>query len=166
MSSSRPADPSPRGRLPGPAAGATGRPTLLPTTLTGRLVLTSIALVAAVSIVVAVVTTLALRSFLLQRLDAQLSEAVGRVEVTFPGGPDLSEQQLCMSGDRGPGGQIPAQGPGSLNGVLVGQCPHAEVVTEDGPRKAVSDASVAILENVPVDAAPHTVDLPGLGTYR
>ena len=166
MSSSRPTDESPRTPLPVPSGSTPRRPSLLPTTLTGRLVLTSIVLVATVSIVVGVVTTLALRSFLLNRLDDQLSQAVVRVEVTFPGGPDMPEQQLCLSGDQGLSSRIPGQGPGTLNGILDGQCPHAEVVTDNGDLKAVSDASVTALLHVPVDAAPHTVELPGLGTYR
>ena len=76
---------------PPPDAATRRRFSFLPTTLTGRLVLTSITLVAAVSIVVAVVTTLALRSFLLDRLDDQLHEATAALKApcrtTFPSHP-------------------------------------------------------------------------------
>jgi two-component system, OmpR family, sensor kinase len=143
------------------------RPTLLPTTLTGRLVLTSIALVAGVSLVVAVVTTLALRGFLIQRLDDQLAEAYGRAEGVYPGDPGALPGQLCVSDEQRPHGRVPGQGVGALTGVLGSSCSYAEIVDEQTGRPAsVSDDVLVALAAVPVDAAPHTVDLPGVGSYR
>ncbi len=136
----------------------------LPSTLTGRLVLTSIALVAAVSIVVTAVTTLALRSFLLHRLDDQLQSAVGRSANVFYG-PDVAAY-LCRPGPRGPTSRIPGQGPGALAGVLGDRCPHAQVITDAGQTKDVSEAGLATLADVPADAEAHTVRVPDLGTYR
>ena len=81
---------------PPPDAAARRRVSFLPTTLTGRLVLTSITLVAAVSVVVAVVTTLALRSFLLERLDDQLHEASSRAEGTLPDDLAVPPDQVCL----------------------------------------------------------------------
>ena len=167
MSSSRPTDETARTPLPDPPASARRRPSLLPTTLTGRLVLTSIALVAGVSLVVAVVTTLALRSFLIQRLDDQLAAAYGRAEGSYPGGPDALPAELCVQDEQRPHGRIPGQGVGALTGVLGGNCSYAEIVDEQSGRPAsVSDDVLASLAAVPVDGEPHTVDLPGVGTYR
>ena len=137
------------------------------TTLTGRLVLTSIALVAGVSLVVGVVTTLALRSFLIERLDDQLAEAYGRAEGVYPGDSDALPGQLCVPDEQRPHGRIPGQGVGALTGVLGGSCSYAEIVDEQSGRpSSVSDDVLVALAAVPVDAAPHTVDLPGVGTYR
>jgi len=126
--------------------------------------LTSIGLVALVSIVVAAVTTLALRSFLLHRLDDQLQSAVGRSADVFYG-PDVAAF-LCREGPHGPTRRIPGQGPGALEGVLGGRCPRAEVVTESGRSEDVPDSALAVLARVPVDEAPQTVRLPELGSYR
>ncbi len=180
MSSSPPVDPptdlsaspspDPTGGPPPPAILAPSTPSrrlsLLPTSLTGRLVLTSIALVAAVSVVVAIVTTLALRNFLLTRLDNQLVQAVGRSEGAVRHGTDQPPDQLCQPGDEGPGGQVLGQGPGSLNGILGGNCPHAQVVSEDGTSEGLSSRALAALGRVPVDEAPHTVEVAGFGSYR
>ncbi len=158
MSSSQPTE-----RLT-PQAPRPARVGFLPSTLTGRLALTTIALVAVVSIGVAAVTTLALRSFLLQRLDDQLQSAVDRSVGVFYG-PD-AEAYLCRSGPRGPTSRIPGQGPGALDGVLDGRCPHAQVITDSGRPEVVSDGGLAALAGVSPDAEPHSVRLPGLGTYR
>src|SRR5262245_42966079 len=127
MSSNRPAERPPLAAPTSPAH----KVSILPSSLTGRLVLTSIALVAGVSIVVAVVTTLALRDFLFQRLDDQLAQAVVRFEGVYPADPDDAPAQFCQ-GPHGPSVRIPGQGPGSLSGFLGGSCPHAEVINQSG----------------------------------
>ena len=97
---------------PPPDATARRRVSFLPTTLTGRLVLTSITLVAAVSVVVAVVTTLALRSFLLDRLDDQLHEAYDRAEGTLPDDLPVPPDQVCVFQQQRPYSKAPGQGSG------------------------------------------------------
>lgn len=163
MSSNRPAET--RTPIPEPTGAGASSVSFLPSTLTGRLVLTSIVLVAGVSIVVAVVTTLALRGFLFQRLDDQLQAAVGRVEGAYSRGLDLPPNVTCVEEPHG-GDLIPGQGPGAISGFLGGTCPHVEVIDESGHPGELSGDAVAALGGVPVDAVPHTVDLPGVGTYR
>jgi two-component system OmpR family sensor kinase len=150
---------------PPPESTRSARASIFPATLTARLVLTSIALVAAVSVVVAVVTTLALKSFLVDRLDSQLKDSYARFEVTFPDGPDAAPGQYCVQ--QAPARRIPGQGVDSLSGILGGTCPHVEIVDDrSGRPQAVPDDVLQQLTEVPVDATPHTVDLHGVGTYR
>jgi two-component system OmpR family sensor kinase len=152
---------------PPPDAATRRRVSFLPTTLTGRLVLTSITLVAAVSVVVAVVTTLALRSFLLERLDDQLHEAYSRAEGTLPDDLAVPPDQVCVFQQERPYSKAPGQGVGTLTGILGGSCPHAAIVAErSGQPETVSDEVLEKLATVPADGSPHTVDLPGVGTYR
>ena len=59
---------------------------LLPRTLTGRLVLTSVGLVATVLVLVALVTTLVMGRYLTSRLDQQLVDVAQRATGSGPGG--------------------------------------------------------------------------------
>ncbi len=161
MSSNQPTD---RPVAPPPPPARSARSGFLPATLTGRLVLTTIALVAVVSIGVAAVTTLALRSFLMQRLDDQLASAVDRSVGVFYG-PDAGSF-LCRSGPRGATNRIPGQGPGTLDGVLGGPCAYAQVITESGRPEELSDEGLSALAAVSPDAEPHTVRIPRFGSYR
>lgn len=117
--------------------------------LTSRLVLTTVLLVLAVSLLLGAATTLAMRSYLNDQLDQQVHQLVQ----VRPGG--------------GPGSEI-----GMLRAVLPdGGSPHVEVVRRpdgDGPfRQDTVDGDVgAELEQVPIDGRPHSVSLPGLGEYR
>jgi two-component system OmpR family sensor kinase len=129
------------------------------------MIATAIALVAVVSLLVAVVTTLALRQFLLERLDDQLEAATRGVQVSFATNGPLA----C-----GPQGQtsIPIQpGPAELVGVLDGPCRGAQVSTVEGPATrqritahTVSAADLATLDSLPI-ASPQTVDVQN-GEYR
>ena len=139
------------------------------TTLTGRLVLTSIALVAAVSIVVAVVTTLALRSFLLDRLDEQLREPPAALKTSLPDALPVSHRPSCAcSSEQRPDSKVPGQGPGTLTGILGRLLParrdrgRAVRPTANRLRRRPDSSS----QPCPIDGSPHSVDLPGVGTYR
>src|SRR4051794_21618617 len=114
MSSSPQSDPSPRALAPPPVRPGRGF-RFWPSSLTGRLVLTTITLVAVVSIVVATVTTFALHSFLLQRLDDQLDSAGGRYFQVICSGDPGSYPGGCRSGPQDPQAQAPVQSPGTLN---------------------------------------------------
>lgn len=117
--------------------------------LTSRLVLTTVLLVLAVSLLLGAATTLAMRSYLHDRLDEQVHQVVQ----VRPGG--------------GPGSEI-----GMLRAVLPDDgSPHVEVVRRqdgDGPfqQDEVPGDVGAELEQVPADGRPHSVALPGLGDYR
>jgi two-component system OmpR family sensor kinase len=138
-----------------------------PRTLTSRLVVTAVLLVALVSLLLAAATTLAMRSYLDGRLDDQVREALA-----------------ASARDRGPGSD-----PGRFTGVGTlraaypdGQEPSGYAVVDDrggehrdghdesrerGPRaRPLDGAGLAVLSDVPADGAPHDVSVPGLGEYR
>ncbi|PYC65603.1 two-component sensor histidine kinase [Micromonospora arborensis] len=129
-----------------------------------RLVFALLALLALVSVAIGGITTVALRHFLIDRLDAQLAPAtVMRGE--RPGRPAFP-------------GNGPAIPPGSPSGTVVavitnGQVTSARTLTSspssDDPfpdEQAVPVEEVATLAGLPVGAEPRTVDLGARGDYR
>ncbi|TQJ22350.1 two-component system OmpR family sensor kinase [Micromonospora sp. A202] len=129
-----------------------------------RLVFALLALLAVVSVAIGGLTTVALRHFLIERLDAQLAPAT------------------VMRGDR-PGrpafpGNGPAIPPGLPSGTVVaevtgGRVTSARTLTNspssDDPfpdEQSVPVDEVAALAHVPVGAEPRTVDLGARGDYR
>ncbi|WP_245604375.1 sensor histidine kinase [Nocardioides aequoreus] len=138
---------------------------LLPRTLTARLVVTAVGLVAVVSLVIATLTTLAIHRSLVDRLDSDVQSALRRVtEMPMPGSPPREAPYGDLDDDRpGPGNQAP----GTLIGFLDGTGSRAFVLTEayDEPRD-LPDEAVEELDDVPVDGRVHAVDLEGAGDYR
>jgi two-component system OmpR family sensor kinase len=65
---------------------------------------------------------------------------------------------------RGGFGPVHAQDVGSLLAVLD-EDPRGEVVTETSER-ALSSRALDVLDELPTDGRPYTVDLPGVGSYR
>jgi two-component system OmpR family sensor kinase len=158
--------PTEAGAYPRRPTAAGPRVRLWPRTLTGGMIATAIALVAVVSLLVAVVTTLALRQFLLARLDDQLEAATRGVQVSYATrGPLACDAQGTLS--------IPLQpGPAELVGVLDGPCRGVQVSTVEGPATrqrisahTVADADLATLDGLPT-GTPQTVDIQGAGEYR
>jgi two-component system OmpR family sensor kinase len=123
--------------------------------LTSRLVLTAVALVALVSLVAGTATTLAVRDQLLGQLDAKVHSSIRRVEP--PGDRD----------DDGPrAGVIGNQGPGTLIAYLL-PTPYGEVLGESpGDETVLTDAALAALADVSTDGEVHDVSVPGVGNYR
>ncbi|ROR90478.1 sensor histidine kinase [Nocardioides aurantiacus] len=133
-----------------------------PRTLTARLVVTAVALVAAVSLLIAAITTLAIRSSLLDRLDDDVRASVQIGQ--GPGDPD-------GDGD-GPPPRLDRrnQGPGTLISFIDGSAGAAAtegvVLTRYGGTRALSSTALDELADVPVDGRVHAVDLPAVGHYR
>ncbi|MGS2617370.1 sensor histidine kinase [Micromonospora sp. LZ34] len=149
MSSSRPGD----------RAGQPGRLRrwLAGWSLRTRLVVTLVGLLALVSVAIGGLTTVALRQFLVERIDAQLVPgAMSRGDRPFPpfsaGRPDLP----------------PGLPPGSVAATVVdGRVTEAR--TQAGTRpggEPVPVGEVAALARLPVGGAPRTVDLGERGDYR
>lgn len=129
-----------------------------------RLVFALLALLALVSVAIGGLTTVALRQFLIDRLDAQLAPAT------------------AMRGDR-PGrpafpGNGPGIPPGLPSGAVVAEITDGRVTSARTLTRSVSSADpfpdeqsvpvgeVAVLADLPVDARPRTVDLGDRGDYR
>ena len=118
--------------------------------LTARLVLTAVALVAVVSVLVAAATTLALRGQLLDQLDTKVVEAVQRA--SSPGGPD---------------GGFGAQAPGTLYAYLDSDGTAGYVQGDGrGEREALSDDDLDALADVPVEDHGYGVSIDDQGEYR
>jgi two-component system OmpR family sensor kinase len=134
---------------------------LWPRSLTGGLIASSIALVALVSVVVGAVTTVALRQFLLHRLDDQLQAVIRGVDAGFgPAGPGA----VCRAG--APLGT----GPADLAGVLGDGCRQVQVSTVDAAQHTYTTRSVGApdlseLADV-TPGSPTTVHIDGAGDYR
>ncbi|MET3963591.1 two-component system OmpR family sensor kinase [Marmoricola sp. OAE513] len=144
--------------------------TLVPRSLTSRLVVTSVALVAFVAVLVALSATLVMRGILTDRLDDQVRDQMRRGP-----GPSL---QIGDRGDDTPGG-VPGPvigGAGTNNLQFVGTLFAAvndtgsttllagRISTREGS-KALSSASIKRLAKIPQDGKAHSTDVLGQ-TYR
>ncbi|MGW2341993.1 HAMP domain-containing sensor histidine kinase [Streptomyces sp. NPDC001661] len=144
-----------------------------PQTLRTRLVVTAVALMAVVAAVIGVVSAVALHSYLQDELDKQvagIAMRAGGPKGDFPGSGPMQQQDfgdLAFVTVGSPEGTLGAE-------VSGGQATDGKVSVEgtntaggrqtqtDGLSQDVLDA----LEDVPHDGSKHTVDLPGLGSYR
>lgn len=143
--------------------------TLVPTSLTGRLVATLVLLVTLASVLVAVITSVALRSQLYGQVDddvhLSLARSVGRYNAGFGGVPPTGD----LDGDRGtPRGRLGlGDAPGTLNAQFdSGATPQGAVVTTSTTTRSLSTAALNLLRTVPADGETHQVDLPGVGPFR
>ncbi|MET0998048.1 MAG: HAMP domain-containing sensor histidine kinase [Marmoricola sp.] len=130
-----------------------------PRSLASRLVITAVALVAVASLLIGAFTTVAMRSYLYDRLDQQVVKSLDRlVRPPERGGP------------MGPGPNL-----GTEVGTVTGLFPdeggdEAFVISTRSDnevlRRTVSSTVSKELEKVPADGQAHGVDLTSLGSYR
>lgn len=137
-------------------------------TLRRRLVLGIVALLAAVTIVIGVLSVVALQGFLVERLDTQLAGATNRSQGAFEGRPGGFGDGY--PGDRPPAGglvELPGQSPGTLLAIIDStQVFSAAVLDSAGSSVTLDTTQLATLLAVP-SGDPVTVDLgDGLGEYR
>ncbi len=143
--------------------------------LRARLLVTQVALLAAVCAGIGIATEFALQRFLMHQLDEQLFEAAGR-SVLIAGLPPPPVRPPPGYPTRHPPYPGLSPGPGFLNApgqssrmvgaVIAGDRRDAGVITADGARAAVSAAAAQQLADVVPDGRPRTVVLDGLGRYR
>lgn len=131
-------------------------------TLRNRLVIGIVSLLAAITLVIGVVSVVALQGFLVNRLDDQLTAATSR-----------SQDAFDDDGRRGPDGRppeflaLPGQRDGTLAAIVsAGALVDGGVLGERGQRITLTSEQLAQLETVPPTGQPTTVDIAGLGTYR
>jgi two-component system OmpR family sensor kinase len=126
--------------------------------LTSRLVLTAVGLVAVVSLLVAAATTLVMRDYLGGQLDDKVEAGYERTLNRATGGG-------------GPVGDVGGDAEHAVSAVFPDSGADQAVVTDfsdEGPPRPepISAEAKAALEDVPADGELHSVDLPGLGRYR
>ena len=135
---------------------------LVPRSLTSRLVVTAVALVAVVSVLIGAVTTLGMRAWLMDRLDEDLVDTLRRVDaVPDRGGPPTAPG---TGAGRGPMfGEV-----GALTLLESGDQSVGWVITDTstGPQRSALDDDVVEVLLEDADERARTVDLPGLGSYR
>jgi two-component system OmpR family sensor kinase len=132
-----------------------------PWTLRRRLVLGIVALFAAVSVVIGGVSVLALRSSLVQKLDAQLTSATDLTEQGLGQPPQNSGPGRPGAGElvqfAGPPGTVIAT---TINGAALGFVRGERFAESVDLSSAQSEALLAAREE------PTTIDVPDLGQYR
>ena len=131
--------------------------------LTVRLVATSVALVALVSVLVVLATTVVMNQYLTSRLDQQVHASLDRAVHPDEHGPD---GQGPGDGDDGAFGRRP-QSPDTMVAVLSASPPVGGVLGDTYDEiEALSTSAVRQLDELPVDGKARTVSLDGLGDYR
>ena len=121
--------------------------------LSSRLVVTAVLLVAVVSLLIGTTTTLFMRDYLTDRLDDQVLDSLHRI-----GSPDAN-------------GPLQYEGDGSLFAQFdEGADPRGSMVSpsSSGPlgRRSLSSSALDELGDVAADGEVYSVDVPGLGHYR
>ena len=129
-----------------------------PRTLTARLVATVVALVTVVSLLIATFATIAIRSQLMDRLDANVMSSVRRVGGN-PGDGDRDNAPPPDASNQGPGTLIALVDPGGTSQGIV-------LTEQRGGEMPLSTAEIEQLAKLPEDGRVHALDLVGLGSYR
>jgi two-component system OmpR family sensor kinase len=144
---------------------------MVPTSLTGRLVATVVALAIVTSVLLGVMTTLVMRNVLNGNLDEQVEQALGRsVSRNTDGFPSPPPEAHDRGRDHDEDGPRIRLGLGDAAGTLSAQYdvygPRGDVVTSGTRRRALSASALRMLRTVPADDRSHVVDLPGVGSFR
>jgi len=122
--------------------------------LTSRLVLTAVALVAVVSLLIGAITTLALRSQLLDQLDAKVLASAQRYQ------PPQGEPHAP------PDGPYERQVPGTLIAAVTSDPTGVVLGDEDEDNHDLTATDLEHLGDVRTDNAVHQVEIDGRGDYR
>ncbi|MER5196294.1 ATP-binding protein [Streptomyces sp. NPDC002755] len=153
-----------------------------PRTLRTRLVVVSVTLIAVICAVIGTVTTLVLRDHLYGQLDGSLKEATMRLSggpAGGPGGKDVAKNsnsnapQKQMTLDefvsQGPGPQRALAAQVENGSITSGQVGEKKNDDNNIPRmdpEDLTEAQIKVLGSVAQDGKRHSVEIPGLGTYR
>ncbi|HET6167252.1 MAG TPA: hypothetical protein VFE07_10520, partial [Marmoricola sp.] len=117
---------------------------LVPRTLTARLVVTAVALVAVVGIMVAASATFAMRSYLMNRLDGELRDTLRATSNSLLSGAPAGVEP----GTRGIGS------PGTLVAVVPAESPNGAggvILSRQFKNEEISETTVRSLGQVPSD---------------
>ena len=136
-----------------------------------RLLIGQVVVLAIVCVGIGAVTELALYRYLVGQLDIQLSDASNRSVRIFGEPPSAPWRHHLRQFPRpGPGPvflDAPGQPAGMVAGVIgQGGAIDAGYLTTAGGRAALTDNAKAQLVAIPINPAPVTRDLGGLGRYR
>ncbi|MDJ0342109.1 HAMP domain-containing sensor histidine kinase [Streptomyces sp. H10-C2] len=143
-----------------------------PWSLRRRLVVSSVALVAVVCAVIGTVTAIALHTYLYAQLDTQLAAVAHRAagpppEANLSQHPRPTSNLGFVIGGGQPLGTIGAKvGDGRITDTAISAQQESG---NDGPLvrpEPLTAEETAALSALSLDGAAHSIDIPGLGTYR
>ena len=130
--------------------------------LTSRLVLITVALVAVVSLVLGTATTLVVRNYLTDQLDQKVNASLHRaIDFYNHGGQGPGAPPADPDGD----GDVRGNGIGTVTAVFSGTTSDGQLLG-DSSSPHLSSEQLHDLRTVPVDQQLHTVSIDGLGRYR
>ena len=136
--------------------------------LTSRLVLITVALVAVVCLLLGLATTLVLRSYLTGQLDQKVQASLDRAMAYYNRGAGAPPPG--PTGDPDGDGDVRGQGVDTLTAVYLAGDQHGQVLNpaDDGRTrfKNLSTEQLGDLRDVPTDGSSHTVSVDGIGEYR
>ncbi len=140
---------------------------LLPTSLTGRLVATVVALVVVTTGLVAVLTAVVMSRSLNSQLDTQVDQALKRASGRYGQPPAPPPGEIDPDGDDDHGVHFGrGDAVGTLNARFGAFGGNGEVITASDQPRQLSTTAVDLLGDVPADRGYHVVKLPGVGSYR
>jgi two-component system OmpR family sensor kinase len=134
---------------------------LRPRTLRGQLTVGLVLILVMASAVLGVATAIFLRSFLINRLDQQLTQAGGRFSAGLERGLGANDADADNA--------VPGQSEGTVGvRLLNGSVTNAAIVTLQGKNRKLhfSAADVAALKALVPGGGPQTHDFEALGDYR
>ncbi|MGA8245409.1 MAG: HAMP domain-containing sensor histidine kinase [Nocardioides sp.] len=134
--------------------------------LTSRLVVTLVLLVAVVAALIAAAATIGLHSYLSGRLDRDVEATLGQTahaadEPPAGGGPI----ELPGDGDADNSGPFDGPRPNIVFGIMSGSQSAADVRNDEGIHRLPA-ATVSMLAAVPADGHGHDRNIPGYGEFR
>ncbi|WP_332643171.1 sensor histidine kinase [Aeromicrobium sp.] len=141
---------------------------MLPTSLTNRLIVTAIALVAAISLLIALVATIVMRTYLINQLDNQVTGALERGGMVVQGQVRLDTNGQPQIGQgNGPAPPDPrGSRVGSISAVFGTNVSLGFTITKSGDRKELTAKQLDVLDDLTPDRKPATFEVAGLGSYR
>ncbi len=142
---------------------------LLPTSLTGRLVAILVVVVLTSTLLVGLVTSIVMRGFLNGQLDAAVQQSLERSASRYGQGIPLPSASGDGGPDRDDGPRVRlglGDADGTLNAQFTGSGSRGAVVADGTRLRALSARAMERLAPVPADGRSHSVDLPGVGSYR
>ncbi|MFG1815923.1 sensor histidine kinase [Kribbella sp. NPDC049174] len=131
---------------------------VLPTSLTARVTLAVVLLMATVSLVMSALTTAAISSYLTRQLDDKVSASHSRAIGVLNKGGDNRPAPPDIDNPHG-------QDAGTITLYRTGSTTSGNVITSDGELAGLSAQAISTLSTVPT-STNETVDVPGLGQYR
>ena len=137
-------------------------------TLRKRLLIAILGLLAAVSLIVGVVSVVTLQSSLMSRLDAQVTAATSRTAGVVENGGGMPDFPDTPGAPR-PENFLGRAGlpPRTIGGFVRGGQLDVRILGTDLETTELTDAQLELILDVAADGLPHTVNLGGdLGEYR